>query len=318
MFTIFLIGAGQHGSRYLQGFVASKFVLEIFVVDPSLDALNTAEARWIEVGGNTSVHRVCFVQSLPSDATRADVVFVATSAGRRADLVEKISKVLEVNYWVFEKVLAQSSLEVNRIQGAVRNRKGAWVNTSRRMMPWHQSLKSMFVNKGPLKVCFSGGLWGLACNSVHFIDLVAWWSGEELIGVETRGLSQCWHQSKRVGYFEITGELIAHFSSGTSLYLNSKMGAEYKPIAVELNDGVSWQINEIAGTASSSNFEQFNGRVDYQSQLSKRLVEEILEHGKCELPLINEASKMHVIFLDAMLAHWNLSQGRLDDLLPIT
>jgi hypothetical protein len=313
-----LIGAGQLGSRYLQGLTASKSDLEITVVDPSVESLKTAKLRWAEAGGEESSNQIRWMSSLPSDLQRVDLALIVTSSKGRADLIDKIAKAIDVRYWVLEKVLTQSSEELVAIHSVLAGCKGAWVNTPRRMMSWHQSLKEAFACRGPLEVSYSAGLWGLACNSIHFIDLVAWWSGEALVSVDTSGLDHHWQESKRAGYFEITGELVAHFSDGTSLRLSSKEDAQAQPIQVALSDGVVWEIDESAGTAHSSSGEKLDGRIEFQSQLSGRLVDNILQRGVCDLPSLDESSSMHTIFLDAMLAHWNLSQNRNDNRVPIT
>jgi hypothetical protein len=316
--SLLVVGAGQLGSRYLQGLVASEPELDITVVDPSTESLETAKSRWIEAGGDESPHQVRWLGSLPSDLQGVDVVIVVTSSKGRATLIENIANLIDVRYWVLEKVLAQSSGELKVIQSALADCEGAWVNTSRRMMSWHQSLKEVFANRGSFEVSYSAGLWGLACNSIHFIDLVAWWSGQALVSVDTSGLDHHWHESKRVGYFEITGELVAHFSDGTSLRLSSKKDAQAKPIQISLSDGVIWEVDEPASTARSSTGEQFDGRIEFQSQISGKLADTILQRGECDLPSFDESSSMHTIFLDAMLSHWNLSQNRDDDCVPIT
>ena len=225
---------------------------------------------------------------------------------------------MKVRYWVLEKVLAQSSTELDIINHAISNDNIAWVNTPRRLMFWHQKLKSQFSGKGPLFVTNFGGLWGLACNAIHFIDLVAWWSDESLVSVDTTGLDQNWFESKRDGYFEVTGKLVAHFSGGAILELNASSILPAKPLHVELSDGVSWEIDEAVGHAFNINGQQINGQIEFQSMLSGRLVDDILLRGRCNLPTLRESSAMHVVFLDAMLAHWNLSQNRKCLGVPIT
>jgi len=317
-FRLLLVGAGQLGSRYLQGLVASETNLEITVVDPSVESLKTAKLRWVEAGGEEFSNQIRWMSSLPSDLQRVDLALIVTSSKGRAKLVENIAKSIDVRYWVLEKVLTQSSEELVAIRSALAGCEGVWVNTPRRMMSWHQSLKNAFANRGSLEVSYSASLWGLACNSIHFIDLVAWWSGKALVSVDTSGLDHHWLESKRAGYFEITGELVAHFSAGTSLRLRSKEGAQVQPIQVALSNGVIWEVDEPAGTARNSSGEQLDGRIEFQSQMSGRLVDTILQKEKCDLPSLDESSSMHTIFLDAMLAHWNLSQNRNDDRVPIT
>lgn len=318
MFNILLIGAGQLGSRYLQGLVGLESKLSIVVVDALLESLETAKTRWTEVGGDDCDHDILWLQSIPSSLKKVDIVFVVTSSMGRADLVAQVASQIKVRFWVLEKVLAQSVGEVDLIISAVSESQGAWVNNSRRMMTWHQSIKNALEPKGPIKVTFSGGLWGLACNSIHFIDLVSWWTGEKLESIDTSGIDHKWFESKRASYFEVTGNLIANFSGGTTLQLKSKDGAPIKPLQIELGDGLVWNINELKGTADNSIGSQINGRMEFQSQLSGRLVNEILFRGQCDLPMLEESSSTHKVFLNALLKHWNISQSRDDFLIPIT
>jgi hypothetical protein len=317
-YSLLIVGAGQLGSRYLEGLVSSKLNLEITVVDPASESLERARSRWIQQGGQESSHDIRWLELLPSDLNQVDVALIVTSSKGRTNLIEKIANAIKVRYWVLEKVLAQSSEELRVIQSVLAGSEGAWVNTPRRMMAWHNSLKESFAGHGPLDVSYSAGLWGLACNSIHFIDLIVWWSRESLVSVDTSGLDHNWQESKRVGYFEITGELVAEFSGGSVLRLQSREGASSHPLKIQLAGGAVWEIDEPAGTARSVAGEKRGGQVEFQSQLSGRLVDDILQRGECDLPALEESCAMHAIFLDAMLLHWNRSQNRNDDLVPIT
>lgn len=318
MCDLLLIGAGQLGSRYLQGLVAAKTRLKIMAVDPYLSSLETAKTRWTEAGGDNSHHQISWWSELPGHLDGIDLVLVVTSARERAPLVREIASKLEVRYWVLEKVLAQSVYEVEIIDQAVSLSEGAWVNTPRRMMAWHQSLRNAFKFKGPIEASYSGGLWGLACNSIHFIDLISWWMSEELKSVEVGGLKPDWFESKRAGYFEVTGNLVAHFSAGSSLTLGSYEQVGAQPLRIDLADGIQWDIDEWNGVAVSTNGDHISGCLELQSQLSGRLVDDILSCGRCELPTLQESAPMHEIFLEAMLKHWNLSEKWSAVRVPIT
>ena len=83
----------------------------------------------------------------------------------------------DVENWVLEKVLAQSVEELEEISSLTSYTKNIWVNTHRRCMSWHQLIKNHLnqVNNGSIEVQVNGYDWGLACNAIHFIDLVCWW-----------------------------------------------------------------------------------------------------------------------------------------------
>ena len=57
MKNIVIIGAGELGSRHLQGVLKSRGRFNVFVVDPSDSALQTANARAEEVLTNTSLNK---------------------------------------------------------------------------------------------------------------------------------------------------------------------------------------------------------------------------------------------------------------------
>ncbi len=316
--TFLIAGAGQIGSRHLQGLVKCKFGLQIVVFDPSPAALATAKFRWEEAGGKGSKHTVRWLEKFPSDLQSVDVAFITSSSRGRTNLVETISNLANIRYWILEKVLAQSGDELKRMESALTGCDGAWVNKPRRMMNWHRSLKRLFTNAGPFNVDYSAGLWGLACNSIHFIDLVSWWSDEVLISVDSNALDCHWYESKRHGFYEITGELVCRFSSGSVLKLRSEKEASPGLIQVECNDGEVWNIDEARGIAKNSDSTRSDGCVELQSDLSGRLADEILQTGACNLPTFVESAAMHSIFLDALLAHWNRSTLRRDSLVPIT
>lgn len=318
MFNVLVIGAGQIGTRHLQGLISVSLNLNIIVVDPSGKSLSIAETRWKEVGGDQSSHRIIWFRDLPQNIKSFDLVIMATSSNNRATLVEKVAQSASVQYWVLEKLLAQSRQELEFIDNSTTDAKAIWVNTSRRLVSWHQQLKLKFYNQGPLTIKKIGGMWGMACNSIHFIDLVTWWTSESLLSVNTDKLDHAWFKAKRSGYFEICGELLVSFSGGSKLILQSNQNNIEDIINVELSNKSIWKINESKGIASSSKNDILNGNHDFQSEITGAMVTEILTQGTCGLPNLKESSKQHAIFLDAMLKHWNTFNKSNDKLVPIT
>ena len=141
MLNVLVVGAGQIGSRHLQGLVSVRLNLNIMVVDISNFSLDSAKLRWVEAGGNQSHHKIEWCKKIPGDIKNIDLAIVTTSSLGRATLVEQLALSVNVNYWVFEKVLAQSRQELDLIEYATSNAKNAWVNTPRRLMTWYQKLK---------------------------------------------------------------------------------------------------------------------------------------------------------------------------------
>lgn len=315
--TVLISGTGQLGSRYLQGLVKCRLPLRIYVQDVFEDALVRAEQRWIEAGGEKCEHELSFVTSVEELPKQAEIAIVATTADVRPDLICKIAHHADVRFWVLEKVLAQSEQGLDEIVTHVESGDGAWVNTPRRMIPWHKQIKSQLGLGRPLMLRFEGGLWGLACNAVHYLDLLAWLTDEALEDINTESLDSAWFESKRPGNWEISGTLEATFSRGSRAILSAREGQDLAPL--QLSDGtLSWSINEVGGKAERSDGIKVPGRMSYQSEMSAELVERIIESESCDLPTLDESVALHRIFLRRMLEHWKQAGHPASTIVPIT
>ena len=318
MNSILLVGAGNIGSRYLSGLATIKSKIKILVIEPSLDAQKLSIKRWIEAGGDQTGNSIEYYKDFNFDNFIVDIAIVSTSSKDRAKIINKVFIKTKPQYWIIEKVLAQSENELDLIVNITDKSKGAWVNTSRRLMEWHQKLKTFFHNQKPLNVYKKGNLWGMACNSIHFIDLVSWWTGESLLSVSTNELDRKWFESKRPGYYEITGKLVAKFSKGSQLTLDSSSANFENIIKVSLLNGDEWSIDEENGSAYKNNKIFVDGRVEFQSELTPKLVNDILTYGACSLPSVKESYQQHLIFLNALTKHWLKYSGSNLRTIPIT
>ena len=315
--TVLICGAGQLGSRYLQGLVQCSSPLSIWVSDPSDTSLIRAGERWKEVGGKESKHSLMLVNSIAILPRKIDLAIVATSADVRADVVETLASSIKIRCWVLEKVLAQSKKDLDRLIQATAASEAVWVNMVRRMLPWYQKLAVMISQQNPTDIRIYGGNWGLACNSVHFLDLGAYFLNETLISIDAKWLKCNWHSSKRAGFFEVNGVLRAKYTENKWATLECIESQEIMMIEVKTSEGI-WQINESNGEAIAPDGQSVSGRLENQSEITARLVESILNTGNCELPGLDHAIALHRPFLNALMEHWNKSQNRVDSILPIT
>ena len=163
-----------------------------------------------------------------------------------------------------------------------------------------------------------GGLWGLCCNSIHFIDLVCWYTGEKLISINTNNLNRSWIKSKRNGFFEVTGDLYAYFSSGTKLLLRSNPKIKKRYLYVKFTDKKTITIVEDEGIAFGYKKDILKGKLKLQSQMTGPMISKILTKGICELPTLYDSAEQHEIFLNSMLNHWNIYNKCKDKKVPIT
>ena len=317
--VVLLVGAGQLGSRYLQGLSAINEPLKISVVDPSENSLNLARDRFCQLDSK-SAHEVSYSTSLHnvSKGQDIDLALLVTPAHCRSLLVKEIARSYKVNAWILEKVLAQNCTQLDDIQKYLSGNRNVWVNTPRRLMDWHKRIYSRISAAAsfPLHVHVSGASWGLACNAIHFIDLVSWWTNASVSSVETLELEN-WIESKRVGFFDVLGSLTVGYSDGSTLKLSSETGNKKLKITIKTREE-KWLIDESAGQFTAPGLYQEHGKIILQSLLTPQIVRSILKNGNCELPTLSESIDQHRPFLSALLKHWNSIHRCNDLVLPIT
>ena len=314
---VLLVGAGQLGSRYLQGLAKIDKKLRIMVVDLSSDSIDIARKRYQEIKP-LSLHEINFSTSFDQVSDEIDLAILATPANCRHEVVQLLRDSRSVKAWVLEKVLAQSIQQLDMIESYLDDQQHVWVNTPRRLMTWHQSIKEHIFSQPStnLHVLINGGDWGLACNAIHFIDLVSWWTGASVKDVDNQGL-EVWKPSKRRGFYEVFGSLMISFHDGSTLGLVSGQNSSPIKMQIETQTG-NWLIDENNGKAVGPFDQVIGGKLEFQSALTAPLVDEILSLGRCGLTKLPDSVSQHRPFLDAMLYHWNQSQSRHDLAVPIT
>jgi hypothetical protein len=313
--SILIAGAGQLGSRYLQGLAASEDALDIWVFDISAESLRRAEMRWNEVEPR-NIHNITYITDLGSLPPTLHIAIVATTAEVRVDLVERIGAISHVRNWILEKVLAQNKEDLSRIERTLDNGSNAWVNTPRHQWELYRTLRGQYPDSPAMEASFEN-FSGLACNTIHFVDFVCRWSDTQLVEVDTSGLHAEWYESKRPGFYEVDGRLEMRFSDGSRLTLASQRGNFPYSASLKVK-GREWKIDEAKGIASTLDGRMVEGKTEFQSQLTAPTVRAILVGVPCGLPTLTESIQQHEIFLDALIAHWNTHMPNKTDRIPIT
>jgi len=232
-------------------------------------------------------------------------------------VVSQLAEKVTVRYWVLEKVLAQSEYDLDVITSVLGVGGNVWVNTPRRMMGWFQELKDSTPNRTPATCIIDGFDWGLACNTVHYLDFMAWWSGEQVIEIQTKQLAAQWHTAKRLGNWEVYGTLIAKFTGGSELVLHCKSEPTPRTMVLGTEDN-QWSILELDGRAVRSDGFSLPGKLEFQSEMTGALVESILSTGRCNLTSLSESVALHRPLLQGLLAHWRSSMPDQLSYVPIT
>ncbi len=184
-------------------------------------------------------------------------------------------------------------------------------------MPLYHQIRNNFELDAPIHMQLTGGNWGMACNAIHFLELLVWFTGETLDEVDTSGLDAIWVASKRPGFSEINGRLSATFSKGSTLAL-SCIARDF-PLVISIKTSTATiTVDEHQGHASDDKGRVIHGEMKLQSALSGPIADSILGYGNCDLPTLASSAVAHRRFLNAMLAHYRLSMDKMAETLPIT
>lgn len=318
MYTILLAGAGNIGSRHLQGATTSANDLDIWVYDLSEDSLKVAKERFEQMPEN-GVKNVHYVTNLNEVPEAIDIAIVATGSKPRAAIIKQILTVKKVKYMVLEKFLFGKLSEYKEIGDLLEN-KGVktWVNCPYRMFDGYKKLKGMLDRKSPLIASFgNGGNWGLCCNAIHYIDIFMYLAGQEDYKVDLSKIEEEVLESKRPGYIELIGNLTVETPKGDALTLQiSKEGEFIQQIKIK-NGSNTIVIDENANTVNF-NGDFFQLGFTFQSGLTGRLIDDLMNKGNCDLSSFETSAHYHIQFLNAVMPFINKIKGWETDSCPIT
>jgi predicted dehydrogenase len=322
MYNICIIGAGQLGSRHLQGVLKTKHPMRVFVVDPVQTSVETAKSRANEVQHS---HELIFCSAISELPKHLDIVIVATNSNGREQIVIDLIQNHDFDYLVLEKVLFQEIEAYHRVEQLLsKTNSKVFVNHPRRMFDSYLNFKEILRDIGPVSIQVSGGDWGLACNSLHFLDLFEFLLDQQVSYIDTQYLNQTPKPSKRSGFIEFTGTLSGQLTGGSSFQITSFEG-DPTPISLLISgnkkryliqEAVSSGIFELPLDKTNQIVHPF--QFEYQSNMTTKVIDSLIETETCFLTAYSEASRLHTLFISELLKVYNSNSSVESQKLPIT
>ena len=327
MKSIAIIGAGQLGSRHLQGLCELNDDAQIFVVDPQLEALNICKERWDEVKAEAQKNiEVSFINSLDELPAVIDLVIVATTSKIRRTVVENLLSKKNVVAFILEKVLFQSLEDYKAVNELLTQKKiKCWVNCPRRVQDGYEYLKLIIEGEKNITMNVVGNNWGLGCNGIHLVDLFSFLTGDSSLQLNTDLLNKKILEARRSGYIEFSGTL-----TGTSSKQNNFSITSYESGISNLNIQISTPTKRISieesGNLIITIAEEKNNWLPtekifpflFQSRLTGKLANEIFTTGNCGLTAYDESQIIHLSFISALLKFMEAFTGKKQTECPIT
>lgn len=317
MYNAAIIGAGQLGSRHLQGLKTASLPMKIWVIDNSEESLIIAKQRYdqVPVIGEKELFLKREVSELPKSL---DFVVVATGSKPRAALIKSLLHNSNVKYMVLEKVLFPKLQEYDEIEELInRNNVKCWVNCGRRLLSYPYDIKKV-LNDGKIEMLYEGTDWGLCCNSIHIIDLFMLFVNEKDYIVDTTGLYNEISESKRKGYIELYGNLQIITPHGNRLTLRCEKPENIINPLMEIKDGSNSIIVDERNKIYEYNNSVFSYQMPFQSEMTGLYADLIIKTGNCQLSSLGDSVKYHKPFIRAILDFYNNISNNNSDICPIT
>lgn len=300
--SVYIVGAGKFGIHHLEGLLAARLPLTITIIDHSPEAL--MHARAVVAAASQTPHTALFVKEIPR-TPRVDIAIIATTSHARAGAIRTLLKVSgHVRYLILEKILFDRQGDYASIDKLL-TRKGsvAWVNCSRRLFPFHQSLKKKIGSTGFRFHLSAGERYGFMTSVIHYADYLCYLAGSTDFTVDTSLLVPHLLQSKRRGYFELCGTLVMRFTNNNVGILTTlpQSGPLVCTVSSPTCHTVITESSGVAVLAEKKNkwaWEDVPAPLPYQSALTGPLVERLLRTGRCGLTPYRESAALHLNTLE--------------------
>lgn len=308
-YTVVIIGAGQLGSRHLQGLKTVELDLRIEIVDPNEESLSISQERYNSVDSNSFNKELFCYNSIDKLSSEIDLAIIATSAGPRFSITEELLKKKNIKNILFEKVLFQKVEDYNKTSLLLEKHNiNAWVNCPRRTYKIYKDIKKELSESNNITFCVSGGDWGLGCNSIHFIDCFQFICQANNYSIDMSGLDNSSYLSKRKGYNEFSGVISGKSDKGDIISLISLKNST-APLIITIQDSQkTFIIDEQKGCLIKKENGEWisqNIKIPFQSQLTGFITQEILINQVSSLVSYSESQKLHLAFIEPLIKHFN-------------
>jgi predicted dehydrogenase len=312
--TVLMVGAGNLGRRHLQSLKSCQHDIKILVVEPYAQALELAKAAYAQVETSGGSKQIDYYSSIEQIKDKVDVAIVATPATGRLGL---LGSVLDKGtaFVVLEKVAFNSIADIDQAsQLVVEKAQGAWVNCPRRLNPFYQQLKQQLQQDDIVSFEVIGENYGLACNTIHFLDLFAFLGGKTKYKISLDNIEQV-VPSKRDNYIEFFGQINGEFEGSAPFKLSCSQTEGSVAFKVKIKTSTHlYLIDEIKGEVEVVNLrnderERQGFRQPYQSELTGPLVDEVITSNSCRLTTFEDSMELHRPFIDASYGVYVASCG---------
>ncbi len=293
---ILIIGCGNIGLRHLHALKKINSNIIIFLYDKNIKKIISFKEK-----------NIFILKNLNQNLT-FDVVIISTSSKERFKIFKKLVDKNKVKKIIFEKFIYFRNYQFSQTLHILRQKKiKAWVNCLRREIDIFKKIQLQIKNQFEMSYCSNN--WGLACNSIHFLDLFAFLIKTKKIENYSNNLNKALYTSKRRGYDELKGKL--QFNVGkSSLTLEDNIKFKNKLFFIKTNNKV-YSLNKFENILTIRNLKnnslkKYKCEEPYVSNISYKIIQKLINGKKIKLTSFEETINHHKLLIKIFNKHSRL------------
>lgn len=303
MKSVVLVGCGNIGENYIKAFLGSGVIANFYCYDLNIKKINILKEKY-------NNNNICFISKFSTLPAKAELVILATDSKKRKVLIKKLVKKIRFKKIICEKIVEQNYYNLNEILNIFKN-VNVYHPLIRRANPMYQKLKKKKLRN--IRFFKSNKNWGMACNLIHFIDLIKFLTNSNLKFMRC-AKKVSWVKSKRNGYWEVLGEIKLIYSDGSiGIFRSDRKSKNLNFIKVK---NKKYYINDdLAHIKIGKKF--IKGKNNFISLLMAKEIKKIFNNKRSNLPMLENLKKEYQIFFDFFIKQWKLKKNN-DNYVPIT
>ncbi len=312
-----VVGFGGMGCRHTQSLISTGAYTKIKVVEPDKTIFDTNLVRI----GSTPDQVNYFPDLKDVNNNEYDIIIIATSSKPRFDIFSYLTSNIKCKNYLIEKVVFQSCVQFeDAIAIAEKNNLKVHCNLPNRYFRNYIDLKkTLNQSKEPFSFSVMGGDFGMACNSIHYLDLFYYLSGDcpkysdSRITVHPNG-------SKRGSdYNELLGTMSFVSKNGSTFHVSADARLnDIVVVNIKTKNSDRYFFENHKYTIELKNGNSISDTFDItpSSIMTKTLVADIQE-GKCFMPTLQEMYLTHKTLFSVFNKAFGLPDSK-ETICPIT
>lgn len=296
--NIAILGIGNIGARHLESIIESSLKINIYIFDIFEKRSKEVKSIYENIKANITIEAIKNIKELPEEI---NFCIISTPSVQRLNVLEQIDS--KIKFLLLEKVLSSSKEELKIYKNINEQFDAIYVN-----MPYYFESIFQQINKyipNPNKILFQGGDFGIACNLVHFLDISEKLFQKKISSFQQKNNNLLWKESRRKGFYDLTGEILIELSSREKIYMISDINPQE-----DLKILVSDELNEISYDWTSGKLFKNNNFITkniipYQSSRTLLILEDLLNGKSPKVSSLDNAIRIHYHLIDILQPSWN-------------